>query len=171
MRRGDSMGLQFATQEYSALRERLLAEFPDVDEDTLRDTLEGLSNLPDTISALIRSALEDEALSAGLSGRMTALSNRLARFSERARKKREIAREAMEEAGLSKLVEPDFTASLRPGGRSVTVTDERVIPAQYWKPQAPKLDRAEISRTLKSGRPIPGVALSNQRLTLALRVK
>ena len=47
------------------LRERLESEFPDADEETLRDTLEGLSNLPEMIGAVVRSELEDRALAKG----------------------------------------------------------------------------------------------------------
>ena len=46
----------------SVLKERLLAELPKLDEETLRDTLEGITDLHEMIAAVIRSALVDEAL-------------------------------------------------------------------------------------------------------------
>jgi hypothetical protein len=39
------------------LRARLEEEFPDADEETLVDTLEGLSNLPDMLAEVCRSML------------------------------------------------------------------------------------------------------------------
>ncbi len=39
---------------HEILLERLAASFPDADEETLRDTLEGLSNLPEMIAAVVK---------------------------------------------------------------------------------------------------------------------
>jgi hypothetical protein len=51
---------------YQLLREQLLIRFSDADEETIRDTLEGITDLHEMIAAVIRSALVDEALRAGL---------------------------------------------------------------------------------------------------------
>ena len=96
---------------YEYLFERLVAAFPDADEDTLRDTLEGLSNLPEMIGAVVRSELEDRALAKGLKGRIAEMGERLGRFEERADKKRDTAREAMVSADIRKITEPDFTVN------------------------------------------------------------
>jgi len=69
------------------VRGRLLAEIPDLDEETLADTLEGITNLHDILAELVRSALEDEALSAGLSTRLAEMRARLQRLGDRAEKK------------------------------------------------------------------------------------
>ena len=42
-------------------RDKLQEEFPDADEDTLRDTLEGMTNLTDMLGAVLRSQLDDLA--------------------------------------------------------------------------------------------------------------
>ena len=60
------MQLNSEIPKYQVLRQRLLAECPTIDEETLADTLEGITNLHEMIAAVIRSTLVDEALSAGL---------------------------------------------------------------------------------------------------------
>lgn len=39
-------------QHHEYLRERLKAEFPEADDDTIRDTVEGLSRLPEMLAAI-----------------------------------------------------------------------------------------------------------------------
>ena len=85
---------------YQLLKERLTAAYADIDEETLSDTLEGITNLHEMIAAVIRSALVDEALEAGLRTRLEEMRQRLARFEERGAKKRQLALEAMCEVGL-----------------------------------------------------------------------
>lgn len=54
--------LVFSKANYLALKQRLLADDPDLDEQTLADTLEGLSDLTEVVAAIVRSAIADEAL-------------------------------------------------------------------------------------------------------------
>ena len=157
--------------EYQYLRERLQAEFPEADEDTLRDTLEGLSSLPEALASVVRSYLDDLDLAAALGMRISDMHARLSRFEQRADKKREVVTSVMERANLKKLAQPDFTVSLRAVPPSVVVIDEAQIPQDYWKPQAPRLDRQGISAALKGGSAIPGAALSNPQMTISVRTK
>jgi hypothetical protein len=153
------------------LRDRLQAKFPDADEDTLRDTLEGLSSLPEALAAVVRSYLEDLTLAAALGFRIDDMQERLSRIEHRADKKRQLVTSVMERADIKKIAEPDFTASLRASPPAVMVTDEGQIPHAYWKPQPPKLDRQGISAALKSGGTVPGALLSNPEMVLSVRTK
>jgi len=157
--------------EYQYLRDRLKTEFPDVDEDTLRDTLEGLSTLPEALAAVLRSYLDDLTFAAALGMRINDMQERLSRMEQRADKKREVVTSVMERADIKKLAEPDFTASLRPSPPAVVLTDEAQIPPAYWKPQPPKLDRQGISAALKAGATVPGALLSNPVMVLSVRTK
>jgi hypothetical protein len=158
-----------ATHQY--LREQLRAEFPEADEDTLRDTLEGLSSLPEALAAVLRSYLDDLTLAAALGMRIDDMQERLTRIELRADKKRELVTSVMERADIKKLAEPDFTASLRPSPPAVIVTDEGQIPQLYWKPQPPKLDRQGISAALKFGAAVSGALLSHPEMVLSVRTK
>jgi hypothetical protein len=157
--------------KYQMLRERLLAEYPTIDDETLTDTLEGITNLHEMIATVIRSTLVDEALSAGLRLRLNDMKERLSRLEERTAKKRALALEAMSEVGLGKLEQPDFTASLRAGAPSVMVTAEDAIPEIYWVPQPPKLDRQALLSELKRSVDVPGAQLSNAKPVLTVRTK
>jgi hypothetical protein len=120
---------------------------------------------------VIRSALVDEALSAGLRERFNDMKERLVRLEERGAKKRQLALDAMNEVGLGKLQQPDFTASMRPGSPSLVVTAEDEIPSPYWIPQPPKIDRQSLLGELKRGTEIPGVQLNNPKAVLVVRTK
>jgi Gp157 protein len=80
----------------------------------------------------------------------------LSRLAERGLKKRQLALEAMNEAGLKKLEQPDFTASARVGLPPLVITSENAIPETYWIPQPPKLDRQTLSSDLKRGYEVAG---------------
>ncbi len=153
------------------LRERLVADFPDADEECLRDTLEGLTNLTDMLAEVLRSALEDQAFVAALRGRLGDMQARLIRIEERARKKRKLVCSVMERADVRKVTEPDFTVSLRPSRAPLVLTDEEVIPEGYWKAQAPKLDRQGLLAALSAGRDVPGALLGNAPMTISVRTK
>jgi hypothetical protein len=158
-------------QYYQRVRERLLEHFPEADEETVRDTLEGITDLHEIIAAVIRSALVDEALQAGLRTRLEEMRERLARFEQRSAKKRHLALETMTEVGLKKLEQPDFTASTRAGSPALVVIAEAAIPEPYWLAQPPKLDRQSLVADLKRGEVIPGAQLGNPKFVLAVRNK
>ena len=151
------------------LRRRLTELYPDLDDQTLADTLEGATNLHEAIAALIRSALEDEDLVKALKERMSALRARLDRLDKRAAEKRRVACETMEAAQIRKLLEADFSASLRKGPPAVDIMDETTIPMEFLIPQPPKPDRRGILEALSGGRQVPGAALSTPRTSLSVR--
>jgi len=165
----DKLVLTVEASKYLQLKRNLIAQYPEADEDTLLDTLEGITDLHEMIAAVIRSALVDEALHAGLRFRVSDMKERLSRLEVRASKKRELALEAMTEVGLGKLEQPDFTASARAGSPALVVVAEERIPEAYWLPQPPKLDRQAILGELKQGAEIPGVQMSNPKPVLSVR--
>jgi hypothetical protein len=108
------LSLKIEASKYQTLRERLSADWPTLEDDCLLDTLEGITDLHEMIAAVIRSALVDEALQAGLRTRLEEMRQRLARLEERGAKKRQLALDAMTEVGL-KLDRQSLLADLKRG--------------------------------------------------------
>ena len=163
------MSLQFAAIHYRVIRDRIRTEDPHIDEQTLADTVEGLTDVHEILAAIVRSALVDEALVNGLKGRIAEMQGRLDRLQDCANKRRQIAKEVMIELDLKKITAPDFTVSIRPGMPSLLVIDEKAVPSIYWQPVAPKLKRQELLSELKQGSEITGVTLSNPEPVLSVR--
>lgn len=163
--------LGLATLTYKTVRDRILGEDPNLDEQTLADTVEGLTDLQDIVQAIIRSALVDEALASGLKSRIAEMQARLARLDDRASKRRQIARDVMVEIDLKKITAPDFTISVRPGAPGLVVVDESAIPAAYFVAREPRLDRAGLLGELKGGGQVAGAQLSNPEPVMTVRVR
>src|SRR5947208_1689249 len=109
--------------QYVFLAEELKNRYTEIDDETLRDTLEGISDLPDLIKEVVRSSLEDEVMAAALKGRMAEMQERLDRLKARHERKREIACWAMGTAGIERLMAEDFSVSLRQGLPRLEVFD------------------------------------------------
>ena len=165
------MSLDFAAITYRTIRDRIRAEDPQIDERTLADTVEGLTDVHEILAAVVRAALADEALANGLRGRVAEMQDRLDRLQECAGKRRQIAKEVMIALDLKKITAPDFTVSIRPGMPSLLVIDEKAVPSIYWQPVAPKLKRQELLSELKQGSEITGVTLSNPEPVLSVRIR
>lgn len=163
--------LSFSAAGYRAIRDRLKTEDPNIDEQTLADTVEGLTNLHEILEAIIRSALQDEALATGLKGRISDMQGRLDRLQDRASKRRQIAKDVMVELDLKKIIVPDFTVSIRAGNPGLMVIDEAAVPPIYWEPGQPRLRRQVLAADLKQGEDVPGATLSNPEPILSVRVR
>ena len=135
------------------------------------DTIEGLTDVHEIITAIIRSALADEALAGGLQARIGEMEERLGRLQDRATKRREITKDAMIDLGLKKITAPDFLVSIRAGSPSLEIIDEEAVPSIYWQPGTPRLKRQELLSELKMGTEIEGVTLSNPEPVLSVRVR
>ena len=165
------MTLEFAAITYRTIRERIRAQDPQIDEETLADTVEGLTDLHEIAAAIVRAALADEALATGLKGRIAEMQDRLARLQDSASKRRQIAKDVMLELDVKKITAPDFTVSIRPGMPSLLILDEAAVPSIYWEPREPRLNRQGLLNELKDGADLQGVALSNPEPVLSVRTR
>jgi len=165
------MNLEFGAATYRAIRDRLRAEAPQIDEQTLADTVEGLTDLHEILAAVLRAALADEALATGLKCRISDMQGRLERLQDRAAKRRQIAKDVMVELDLKKITAPDFTASIRPGMPALLVLNEDAVPSIYWQPGEPRLKRQQLALDLKEGAEVAGATLSNPEPVLSVRTR
>ena len=97
------MTLEIAAITYRTVRDRIRAEDPQIDEQALADTVEGLTDLHEILAALVRAAIADEALANGLKGRIAEMQDRLDRLQNCAGKRRQIAKEVMIELDIKKI--------------------------------------------------------------------
>ena len=165
------MSLEFAAITYRTIRDRIRVDEPQIDEQTLADTVEGLTDLHEIVAAIVRAALADEALATGLKGRIAEMQDRLDRLQDRASKRRHIAKDVMIELDIKKITAPDFSVSIRPGMPALLVLDESAVPSLYWQPSAPRLNRQGLLSELKNGADITGVTLSNPEPVLSVRTR
>jgi hypothetical protein len=165
------MNLEIAATTYRAVRDRIKAQDPELDEQTLADTVEGLTDLHEILAAIVRAALADEALARGLKRRIAEMEDRLTRLQERAIKRRQVVKDVMVESDIKKITAPDFTASIRPGLPALVVLDEAAVPSLYWEPREPRLKRQELALDLKSGAEVAGAILSNPEPVLSVRAR
>src|SRR4029077_15770052 len=94
--------LNFAKIKHLAIKEKILADNPDIDDQTLADTVEGLSELPDMLAATLRDAPAAYTLAVGLKVRMGEMEERLERYKHRAEACCDVVRDVMLEAGIDK---------------------------------------------------------------------
>lgn len=160
---------ELSIHEY--LHRKLAVQFPDADEQTLSDTVEGLTDLTDKLTTVTSSLLDDRSLAASIRHRITDMQERCKRIESSAEKKKALITDVMEQANLKKITAPEFTLSLRRSAAKLVILHEDDLPDHYWKAQAPKLDRQSILADLKSGQTLPGAKLDNATPTISIRTK
>ncbi len=160
-----------STLTYQTLKGRLQAEDLNLDELTLADTLEGITNLHEMIAAVIRSALVDEALCAGLRLRADEMKQRLSRLDETSRQEASTCTRGDDRSWAQQTRAARLHRLSSRRHPSLVVISEDTIPPIYWLPQPPKLDRQALLGDLKRGDPVPGAQLSNPKPVLTVRTK
>lgn len=158
-------------QEASAARalKEALALVPNMDDETVRDTIEGETSLHEAIAAVLSDINEDEMLILGIGEMVKTLGARKARLETRIDARKAAIQKAMEIGEIKTLATPSGTLSLRNVPRALDVTDDKLIPFDYFVMQEPKLDRKRLKSDLQDGKEIPGCLLDNGSVTLSIR--
>ena len=157
------MNLYELSQNYLAVQDM------ELDEETLRDTLDSIEEAwedkAENIVKLIRTVEADEQALEAEEKRFNA------RKKTEANKKQFLKRyleEMMQLTGKTKFKAGVFNISLQNNPPSVEVFDEALLPERFLIEQPPKIDRAEIKELLKAGEEVPGAELKQ---TKGLRIR
>lgn len=165
--------LSTATTVYKAMKERLMSEFGlDENEETLRDTLEGATDLQDLIAKAAREARHEEAMAKAIADIVSEAQERKNRRLAKAERLRGAISWAMQDAGLPKIDAPDMTISQRMGQPKVVYTDDD--PARWPDDMCVtkrELDKQKIKAALMSGESLPAAHLGNVMPVLTIRSK
>ena len=160
--------LQKEVINYQNIMRYLESQFPNEDLEDLRDTLEGCTDLVGMVSELLRSAILDELYAESLSKRILEMTLRRGRFDQRAKKKRQIALGAMEQVGIRKIEQEDFTAFVKKSPPKLVVVDEEAID-NGWFEITYILKKKALKEAIQAGENVQGAYLSNQPPTLTVR--
>ncbi len=150
----------------------LLADMRDLlgdDADLIATTIEGETELTEVASKALGRILELNGMMDGIAGMMASLKDRGERLEQQRNNLRTLLGVAMETGCIKKLETPLATASLRAVPPKAEIIDEAAIPARFWKPQEPKLDKKAVLDALKAKEPVPGATLSNGGMTVSIK--
>lgn len=150
----------------------LLATYADVlagDEQAVADMVEGETDLHSAIAIAADRIAENDALVDAIKSRADALGVRRKRLEAQSDLLRSAIGVAMEVATIKRLQLSEATITLKATPVSAIVMDEAAIPARFWKPQEPKLDKRAVLDALKAKEAVPGAALSNGGSTVQIR--
>jgi hypothetical protein len=156
--------------EWLAIREHLLSEFPDIDPQTLRDTIDGEVDLLDVVAGLLTDALDDEYTCEAITMSIKDRQARRDRYEHRAGKRREAALKIMQAIGERKIERPEFTASIRAVPPSVVIDDPELVPVALKRVKY-EPDKAAIKTYIADGGNPRGAHMSNGGETLSVRVR
>ena len=148
--------------EYRADAEKL-ADI-DLDEQTLADTLEGLSGeLEVKAQNVIMFTRNLEATAAAIKEAEAQMAARRKALENRAAGLRRYVLENMQFAGIQKIECPLFKLSIRDNPAAVDIYEPGLIPAQYMKqpePPPPAPDKTAIKAAITAGTEVPGARLT-----------
>jgi Siphovirus Gp157 len=150
----------------------LLLQYPELadDEDFRADVFEGETALEYVLTKLVAMSRDASTMADAIKLRMGDLSERKARFDRKEEAARKLIMSVMERADLSKLQLVEATLSMRQLPPSPIVTDETVLPDNCVRIER-KPDMKAIKAEIDGGRDVPGVAMSNGKPSLTIRVK
>lgn len=151
--------------------DRLKAEFPDADDETLFDTADGQTTLIDRLVSMARHAKRDEGFAAVIKQEKAELDARKSRFERRAEKTRDVIAWAMQEIGKMKIEAPALTLSCREGKPKLVIDADR-LSDEYKKTEIRLVPDTEIIKAAVERGDVPeGVQINNPMPVLTIRTK
>ena len=145
----------------------------DLDEQTIADTLEGLSGALEAKATNVAYFVRNlEATAEQIKLAEKQMADRRKAFENRAERIREYLKANMEVAGITQIECPHFKLSIKKNPPSVVIDAESQIPADYMTvpvapPPAP--DKKLIAAALKDGFEVPGCHLETGKTRLDIK--
>jgi hypothetical protein len=167
------MDLSALTQIWVRLRQELVEthQLTDEDDPWLEDTLDGEAALMDRLRYLLRKRRELLANCDALKTMIRELSERQNRMDNTAKRIGDAVVYAMQEAGISKLKSPDFSASVSYGKApiiGVENLDPDTLPPSLVRIRK-EIDKVALRQALESGETIENVYLGNAAPFITVR--
>ena len=147
-----------------------MADDPDMDADVWFDTIEGLEGeIEDKADGYARVITQLNADMAAIKSEEDRLYSRRKTIENRINNMKSRLQAMMELTGKTKFKTPLFSFGIQNNPASVVIDNESEIPAAYWIPQEPKLDKAKLKEDLKAGKIFKGIAHLAQTQSLRIR--
>ena len=142
------MTLYELTNDYMNLLE--LAEDPDIDEQAFMDTLEGIEGaLEDKAEGYAKVIRTLEGDAAACDAESKRLRNKKQTIENNIKRMKTVLQYAMEITGKTKFKTPLFSFGIQKNPASVVIDHAGMVPASYWIPQPPELDKKAIKAYIK----------------------
>ena len=163
------MTLYELTSEYLDLLAML--EDPDVDEDLINDTLEGIDGeLEVKADGYARVMRQMDADAKAIKAEEERLANRRKSLENRSAALKSRLQQMMEITGKVKFKTELFSFGIQKNPAAVVIdTEEANLPAQYLIQQEPKVDKTKLKEDLKNGVDLEGIAHLEQTESLRIR--
>lgn len=164
-----------AMQERRITRASLLEQWPELAEpenaECLIDTLDGATSDDALIVQMVEFINYREDRAAARKARIKRINEEIDADEKAFTKARDVLKHFMEETGRTKFDQGGISISVYPGREPVTVTDEKLLPDEYWRtiPESKVVDKVKINADVRLGIAIPGVTKGNKPTVMAIR--
>ena len=134
----------------STLRDHLQAMASADELDGMLDiSIESETDFKEVLVSFLDAEANAAALAAAIGDRIEGLRERKARIERRSEYLRTLIQTAVEIAGSDEVETPVATVGLTRLPPKAIIVEEGDIPAQYWKPQPPKVDQAALTKAIR----------------------
>jgi len=155
------------TSEYQELL--ALAEEGDLDPQMLADTMESVgAEIEDKADGYAKVLAQLTADIDGIKAEIARLTEKKNSLEANVKRMKETLQYAMQVTGKTKFKTGLFSFGIQKNPPSAALDDEKLLPAWYFIPQDPKIDKRSILDDLKAGKEVPGAHLEQSE---SLRIR
>lgn len=148
-----------------------LMENPEVDEQTIRDTMEGIEGeLEIKAEAYAKVILNIESDISVIKSEEKRLADRRKTLENNIKRMKEALQYVMETTGKTKFKTELFSFNVQNNAPSVVIdVDVHDLPERFWKVKEPEADKTKIKEALKQGEDLGGIAHLEQSASLRIK--